>query len=53
MEHKKQDSNFDQSIVAVNKGFKLGQAQPRLGLGLNKFDFNNGNGGFGEGLNIS
>ena len=35
------------------KGAELGQAQPWLGLGLNKFDLNNGNGGFGEGLNVS
>ena len=36
-----------------NKGAELGQAQPGLGLGLNKVDLNNGNGGFGEGLNMS
>ena len=34
-------------------GAELGQAQPELGLGLNKFDLNNGNGEFGEGLNMS
>ena len=36
-----------------NQGAELGQAQPGLGLGLNKIDLNNGNGGFGEGLNVS
>ena len=34
-------------------GAELGQAQPGLGLGLKKFDLNNGNGGLGEGLNVS
>ena len=43
-------------IIAQMKkqvGAELGQAQPGLGLGLNKFDLNNGNGRFGEGLNMS
>ena len=45
--------NFKEGEISSNKGAELGQAQPGLVLDLNKFDLNNGNGGFGKGLNVS
>ena len=42
---------FTQSLKI--KQITRGLSWAKLSLGLNKFDLNNGNGGFGEGLNMS